>query len=67
MNADTLSLVKLAQMLCQAGHEPRTATGHILNLMGKDLPEADQEQAIAEIERRMSGLTVKPWEPPKSG
>lgn len=67
MNEQTLSLVKLAQELCNSRHTPRTATGHLLifarNYSGLAyLLSADQEQAIAELERRFSGYGVKPWE-----
>lgn len=68
MNMQTLSLVKLAQEICiNPGQDPRTATGYLL-IWARDrsdlayLMEADQEQAIAELERRFSGYAVKPWE-----
>lgn len=68
MGDETLSLVKLAQEICiNAGKDPREATAHLL-LWAREysylayLLEADQEQAIAELDRRFSGYEVKPWE-----
>jgi type II secretory pathway pseudopilin PulG len=67
MNDETLSLVKLAQELCNDGENPQAATDRLLDLARSEpalryLQEADQAQAIAELERRFSGLTTKPWE-----
>jgi hypothetical protein len=67
MNDQTLSLVKLAQELCNSRQTPRDATGHLLLWAHEHsglayLLEADQEQAIAELERRFSGYAVKPWD-----
>ena len=67
MNATTLSLVKLAQELCNRGRTPKTAVYYLLD-HADVLPElaylldADASQAIAELERRFSGYPVKPWE-----
>jgi hypothetical protein len=67
MNDETLSLVKLAQELCNAGENPQDATAYLLNLARSEpalryLQEADQDQAIAELDRRFSGYATKPWE-----
>lgn len=68
MGESTLSLVKLAQEICtNAGLTPRDATAHLLAWAHEYsyleyLLDADQEQAITELERRFSGLEVKPWD-----
>lgn len=67
MAGETLSLVKMAQELCNAGLNPCEATGRLLQLAASGdcmgfLASADQAQAIAELERRFSGHTTKPWE-----
>jgi hypothetical protein len=67
MNTNTLSLVKLAQALCNEGRTPKNAVKYLLVcadtcLALAFLQEADQGQAIQELERRFSGFHVKPWE-----
>jgi hypothetical protein len=67
MDSATLSLVKLAQEICQAGKNPHDATTLLLDLARSEpslryLQEANQSNAIAELERRFSGHTIKPWE-----
>ena len=66
MNEQTLSLVKLAQELCNSGQTPRTATSNLLEAAHQHselayLLGAHQEQAVAELERRFSGYLIKPW------
>ncbi|MDQ5770999.1 hypothetical protein [Thiothrix subterranea] len=67
MNEQTLSLVKLAQELCNSGQAPRTATSNLLEAAHQHselayLLGAHQEQAIEELHRRFSGYMIKPWE-----
>ncbi|WMP17290.1 hypothetical protein [Thiothrix lacustris] len=68
MNEQTLSLIKLSQEICiSSGKDPRTATDDLLQ-WAREYPhlgyllEADQTQAVAELDRRFSGYVVKPWE-----
>ncbi len=68
MNEQTLSLVKLAWEICIDGNTPREATDKLLKWAREHselayLLEANQEQAIAELERRFSGYGIIPWEP----
>jgi hypothetical protein len=64
MNQDTLSLVKMAQELCNRGFKPQEATARLLNspIASSMFQTADQHQAHQELERRYSGRTTKPWE-----
>ncbi|UOG91204.1 MAG: hypothetical protein L3K52_13455 [Candidatus Thiothrix sulfatifontis] len=67
MNEPTLSLVKLAQELCNSGRTPQEAVSGLLvaalnNKSLEYLQGADVNQAIAELERRFSGYLIKPWE-----
>lgn len=67
MNDNTLSLVKMAQEICDRDTNPRQATAHLLDAANTlpdlaFLKQADQEQAITELERRFSGYATKPWE-----
>ena len=69
MDDNTLSLVRMAQEICNRGTNPRQATAHLLDAANTlpdlaFLKQADQEQAIAELERRFSGHIIKPWEMP---
>jgi hypothetical protein len=62
---NTLSLVKIAQEICNRGTNPRQATAHLLDVANSiptlALRQADEEQAITELARRFSGYTIKPW------
>ena len=67
MDDNTLSLVRMAQDICNDGTHPRQATAHLLDAANTlpdlaFLKQANQEQAIAELERRFSGYTIKPWD-----
>ena len=67
MDDNTQSLVRMAQEICNDGTSPRQATAHLLDAANTlpdlaFLKQADQEQAITELERRFSGYTTKPWE-----
>ena len=67
MDDNTLSLVRMAQEICNRGTNPRQATAHLLDAANAIpalafLKQADQEQAITELARRFSGYATKPWE-----
>lgn len=70
MNSQTLSLVKMAQEICTNATISLSPEQAVARLMAHArayvfldfLLEANQQQAIAELERRFSGYAVKPWE-----
>lgn len=58
----SLSLVKLAQELCNRGKHPVTAVGLAMVLLAKPVTAEQVKAAMDELERRFSGYPVKPWE-----
>jgi hypothetical protein len=67
MNNNTLSLVKLAQEICNSGKNPDDAVSILLKAAEEQpgfsfLQGSDKQQAINELNRRFSGMAVKPWD-----
>jgi hypothetical protein len=57
----SLSLVKMAQEMCNRGQEPVIALANAAYLLAEPVTAQQFRAALNELDRRFSGIEIKPW------